>query len=151
MPVIMNHILSFHQVNNNHNNEIQYFLYELFPQVLPFVNVQAAVVLGNQEKIQIFILATKHSALKVRCENHSFVCLEKDNVLILGYSIKYPIRHGIVEDWDLMETYWEHCLFKYLRCDPGQSIDICFFLFHFFFFSVFSEDHYFLLVRQFQK
>ncbi|CAF5204808.1 unnamed protein product [Rotaria magnacalcarata] len=36
-----------------------------------------------------------------------------------GYSVKYPIRHGIVEDWDLMEKYWEHCLFKYLRCDPG--------------------------------
>ncbi|CAF3187122.1 unnamed protein product [Rotaria socialis] len=44
-----------------------------------------------------------------------------------GYSVKYPIRHGIVEDWDLMEKYWEHCLFKYLRCDP--------------------EDHHFLLTE----
>lgn len=43
-----------------------------------------------------------------------------------GYSIKYPIRHGIVEDWDLMERFWAQCIFKYLRAEP--------------------EDHYFLLV-----
>lgn len=39
---------------------------------------------------------------------------------------KYPVRHGIVDDWDLMERFWEHCIFKYLRAEP--------------------EDHYFLLV-----
>lgn len=44
-----------------------------------------------------------------------------------NYSVKYPIRHGIVEDWDLMERYWEHCIFKYLRAEP--------------------EDHYFLLTE----
>lgn len=43
-----------------------------------------------------------------------------------GYSVKYPIRHGIVNDWDLMEKYWEQCIFRYLKCEP--------------------EDHYFLLV-----
>ncbi|VDM83967.1 unnamed protein product, partial [Strongylus vulgaris] len=29
-----------------------------------------------------------------------------------NYSAKvnvYPIRHGIVEDWDLMERFWEQC------------------------------------------
>lgn len=30
----------------------------------------------------------------------------------------YPIRHGQVENWDWMEAYWQHCMFKYLRCDP---------------------------------
>lgn len=44
-----------------------------------------------------------------------------------GYSVKYPIRHGVVEDWDLMERYWEQCIFKYLRAEP--------------------EDHYFLLTE----
>ena len=44
-----------------------------------------------------------------------------------GYAPKYPIRHGIVEDWDLMERYWEQCIFKYLRAEP--------------------EDHYFLLTE----
>ena len=43
-----------------------------------------------------------------------------------NYAVKYPIRHGIVEDWDLMERFWEQAIFKYLRAEP--------------------EDHYFLLV-----
>ena len=44
-----------------------------------------------------------------------------------GYAIKYPIRHGVVEDWDLMERFYEQCIFKYLRAEP--------------------EDHYFLLTE----
>ena len=40
--------------------------------------------------------------------------------------LQWPIRHGIVEDWDLMERFWEQAIFKYLRSEP--------------------EDHYFLLV-----
>ena len=43
------------------------------------------------------------------------------------YSLKWPIRHGIVEDWDLMERFWEQAIFKYLRAEP--------------------EDHYFLLTE----
>jgi len=43
------------------------------------------------------------------------------------YGTKWPIRHGIVEDWDLMERFWEQCIFKYLRAEP--------------------EDHYFLLTE----
>ncbi|KAH3718213.1 actin-related protein 3 isoform X1 [Dreissena polymorpha] len=44
-----------------------------------------------------------------------------------SYSVKWPIRHGIVEDWDLMERFWEQAIFKYLRSEP--------------------EDHYFLLTE----
>lgn len=43
------------------------------------------------------------------------------------YSVTYPIRKGQIEDWDLMERYWEQCIFKYLRAEP--------------------EDHYFLLTE----
>ena len=43
------------------------------------------------------------------------------------YGIHYPIRHGLIDNWDHMERYWEQCIFKYLRAEP--------------------EDHYFLLVR----
>ena len=69
----------------------------------------------------------------------------------IGYAVKYPVRHGIVEvradqcfcyqcrhvncrltvcaypslasiqDWDLMEHYWEHCIFKYLRVEVGYA------------------------------
>ncbi|KAJ8320051.1 hypothetical protein KUTeg_001638 [Tegillarca granosa] len=44
-----------------------------------------------------------------------------------NYSVKWPIRHGIVEDWDLMERFLEQAIFKYLRSEP--------------------EDHYFLLTE----
>lgn len=30
------------------------------------------------------------------------------------------MRHGIVEDWDLMERFLEQCIFKYLRAEPGD-------------------------------
>lgn len=43
------------------------------------------------------------------------------------YQLQNPIKHGVIENWTLMEQYWEQCIFKYLRCEP--------------------EDHYFLLVR----
>merc|ERR1711963_1172448 len=35
-----------------------------------------------------------------------------------GYAVKYPVRHGQVEDWDLMEKFFEQCIFKYLRAEP---------------------------------
>lgn len=44
-----------------------------------------------------------------------------------SYAVKWPIRHGIVEDWDLMERFMEQAIFKYLRAEP--------------------EDHYFLLTE----
>jgi len=43
------------------------------------------------------------------------------------YGIHYPIRHGMIENWDPMERYWEQSIFKYLRAEP--------------------EDHYFLLTE----
>jgi len=42
------------------------------------------------------------------------------------FLFQWPIRHGIVEDWDLMERFMEQVIFKYLRAEP--------------------EDHYFLMV-----
>ena len=43
------------------------------------------------------------------------------------HTINYPIRHGLVENWDNMERLWQRCMFKYLRCEP--------------------EEHYFLLTE----
>jgi len=43
------------------------------------------------------------------------------------FAVKWPIRHGQVEDWDLMERFMEQAVFKYLKCEP--------------------EDHYFLLTE----
>ena len=36
------------------------------------------------------------------------------------YDLSYPIRHGQIENWDHMERFWQHCMFKYLRCEPEE-------------------------------
>lgn len=54
--------------------------------------------------------------------------VEDSAVITKDSSQQWPIRHGIVEDWDLMERFMEQIIFKYLRAEP--------------------EDHYFLLVEQ---
>jgi len=43
------------------------------------------------------------------------------------YTVKYPIQHGQVENWDHMERFLQQCIFGQMRCDP--------------------EDHYFLLTE----
>ncbi|TXT04904.1 hypothetical protein VHUM_03987 [Vanrija humicola] len=43
------------------------------------------------------------------------------------YSLHYPIRHGMIDNWDYMERLWEQSIFKYLRAEP--------------------EDHYVLLTE----
>ncbi|KAJ9108231.1 Actin- protein 3 [Naganishia cerealis] len=43
------------------------------------------------------------------------------------YSLHYPIKHGMVDNWDHMERFWAQSIFKYLRAEP--------------------EDHYVLLTE----
>lgn len=42
--------------------------------------------------------------------------------------LNYPIRHGLIDNWNNMEKLWQRCIFDYLHAEP--------------------EDHYFLLVRR---
>jgi actin-related protein 3 len=49
------------------------------------------------------------------------------NRAVGNYQVNYPMKHGLVDNWNNMERYWEQCLFKYLRCEP--------------------EDHYVLLTE----
>lgn len=44
-----------------------------------------------------------------------------------GYQVTWPVKHGQVENWTHMESFWEHCIFRYLRAEP--------------------EDHYFLVTE----
>mmetsp|Transcript_115331 Transcript_115331/g.279813 ORF Transcript_115331/g.279813 Transcript_115331/m.279813 type:complete len:426 (-) Transcript_115331:89-1366(-) len=39
-----------------------------------------------------------------------------------SYNINYPIRHGIIENWDNMERFWQRTFFKYLQCDPSEHV-----------------------------
>ena len=34
------------------------------------------------------------------------------------YKITYPIRSGIIENWEHMEKFWHRSIYHYLRCDP---------------------------------
>ncbi|KAJ3342198.1 Actin- protein 3 [Gonapodya sp. JEL0774] len=43
------------------------------------------------------------------------------------YDLQYPVKHGQVENWDLMEKFHQACIFEYMRCEP--------------------EDHYFLMTE----
>lgn len=36
------------------------------------------------------------------------------------YQVNYPIRKGIIDNWDNMERLWQRCLFEYLRCEPEE-------------------------------
>lgn len=69
---------------------------------------------------------------KTRSLSRLLLCLildfvERNWLQFSLFVFQWPIRHGIVEDWDLMERFMEQIIFKYLRAEP--------------------EDHYFLLVR----
>jgi len=35
-------------------------------------------------------------------------------------SLKYPMEHGVVTDWDDMERVWHHCFHHELRMDPEE-------------------------------
>lgn len=58
-------------------------------------------------------------------------CAPAVTLLLLSFLHQWPIRHGIVEDWDLMERFMEQVVFKYLRAEP--------------------EDHYFLMVSSWNQ
>lgn len=44
-----------------------------------------------------------------------------------AHSLVYPMADGLVSNWDLMEKYWNHSIYHYLKCDP--------------------ENHYFILTE----
>jgi len=37
-----------------------------------------------------------------------------------NYNLDYPIREGVVANWDNMEKYWQRCIYQFLSCDPEE-------------------------------
>eukprot|EP00831_Metopus_contortus_P009436 TRINITY_DN1363_c0_g2_i7.p1 TRINITY_DN1363_c0_g2~~TRINITY_DN1363_c0_g2_i7.p1 ORF type:complete len:433 (+),score=72.33 TRINITY_DN1363_c0_g2_i7:172-1470(+) len=35
-----------------------------------------------------------------------------------NYRLTYPIRSGMIENWEHMEKFWHRAVYHYLRCDP---------------------------------
>ena len=38
------------------------------------------------------------------------------------HKLIYPVKNGIVDNWDLMEKYWYKSIYDYLKCDPEEHI-----------------------------
>ncbi|KAI8815232.1 actin family [Cladochytrium replicatum] len=36
--------------------------------------------------------------------------------------VSYPVRHGQVDNWDLMERFHQACIFQLLRCEPEDHV-----------------------------
>jgi actin-related protein 3 len=70
---------------------------------------------------------SKASQQKKGIDDLDFFIGDEIGPVIKTYSTHNPIRHGQVENWTHMERFWEHCIFRYLRCEP--------------------EDHHFLLTE----
>ena len=60
-------------------------------------------------------------------EDLDFFIGDEANERKTTYTVSFPIQHALIENWNDMEHFWEHCIFRYLRCEP--------------------EDHYFLLTE----
>jgi len=64
---------------------------------------------------------------KGKIDDLDFFIGDEATAMSKTYALNNPIRHAQIENWNHMERYWEHCIFRYLRCEP--------------------EDHYFLLTE----
>eukprot|EP01100_Stratorugosa_tubuloviscum_P003459 TRINITY_DN1844_c1_g1_i1.p1 TRINITY_DN1844_c1_g1~~TRINITY_DN1844_c1_g1_i1.p1 ORF type:complete len:426 (-),score=174.54 TRINITY_DN1844_c1_g1_i1:144-1421(-) len=69
----------------------------------------------------------KTTQQKKGVEDLDFYVGDEATAVAKTYACQNPIRHGQIDNWTLMERFWEHCIFKYLRCEP--------------------EDHHFLLTE----
>lgn len=75
----------------------------------------------------IATIAEGKSDAKSDIEDLNFFIGTEANQTRPNYNVDYPIRHGIVSNWDNMEKYWQRCIYQYLSVDP--------------------EDHFFLLTE----
>lgn len=40
------------------------------------------------------------------------------------HNIMYPMRSGVIENWDLMEKFWHRSIFDYMRAEPDETVFI---------------------------
>lgn len=84
----------------------------IMPTAIAELNKKSTISTSN--KNDEFNYAIGYDAINLARES-------KDHQLI------YPMADGIISNWDVMEKFWNHSLYHYLRCDP--------------------ENHYFVLTE----
>jgi len=67
------------------------------------------------------------SSTKKGIDDLDFYIGDEAVAMTKSYTLRNPIRHGQIDNWNDMEKYWQHCIFRYMRCEP--------------------EDHFFLLTE----
>lgn len=92
----------------------------------PSFIIPSQIALANTQG-SIATSSAKTTAQKKGIADLDFFIGDEADEVKTTYSLTNPIKHGQVDNWTNMELFWEHCIFRYLRCEP--------------------EDHYFLLVR----
>jgi len=75
----------------------------------------------------ISTIEEKKDGKKSDVEDLDFFIGDEAGIKRHNYNLDYPVRQGVVANWDNMEKYWQRCIFQYLRVDP--------------------EEHYFLLTE----
>lgn len=63
---------------------------------------------------------SRRSGLTTTAADLDFFIGDEAVVKRQGYNIVYPIRHGVVDNWDNMEKYWQRCIYQYMRFDPEE-------------------------------
>ena len=38
------------------------------------------------------------------------------------YNLIYPLKSGLITDWEAMEKFWHRCVYQHLRCEPEDHV-----------------------------
>jgi actin-related protein 3 len=66
------------------------------------------------------VAAGDHRATGSAMEDLDFFIGDDALSMATTHAVNYPIRHGLIENWDSMERLWQRCMFDYLRCEPEE-------------------------------
>jgi actin-related protein len=62
----------------------------------------------------------KHANIMVGMNNKEIYVGEEAFAKKGVLTLKYPIQHGIVTNWDEMTKIWHHCFYNELRVTPSE-------------------------------
>jgi actin-related protein 3 len=65
-------------------------------------------------------VADKKGAKKDDVQDLDFFIGEEAAVKRADYNLDYPVRQGVVANWDRMEQFWQRAIYQYLSCDPEE-------------------------------